>query len=370
MRPSPVFSAPKIQFVREQMPELYEKSEKLVGFCEYSLHLLTKNFATDYSIASRTCLFDITTRSWSDYLLGLFAIDTEKLCPLVEVGSVVGTTTREVTEMLSLAKPVPVISAGGDQQCAALGLGCMHPGTYMINEGSGMYAIGISHTPIFDEAMGTNCNLSAIPGRYIIEGAVLSAGKTVDWLNDLLFASQDESYPYERFTLASRSAKPGSHGLRFSVHLAGKGTPNWDPSAHGALFHLSLMQRKEDMARAVLEGLAVSAKECLDHVVRVNRIPADVIHISGGLAKDSFFNQMLSDFLQKPLKRYLVGQATVFGAWISASVSMGLQPDYNTCFNVISTSLEEELYSPSQEHHELYRKIEKEILSYEHTVEE
>ena len=367
MRPYPVFSAPKMQFLKEQQPDLYARSHKLIGFCEYTLHLLTHVFATDLSIASRTCLFDITNRRWSEYLLGLFDIDEEKLCPLVEVGSIVGNTTEQVNRRLGLRKAIPVVSAGGDQQCAALGLGCLHPGDYMLNEGSGMYAIGLSDGPVFDEQMSTNCNLSATPGKYIIEGAVLSAGKTMDWLNNLLFASPEEAHPYERFTVASRKAAPGAQGLRFSVQLAGKGTPLWDPRTRGALLNLSLVHTKEDIARALFEGLAVSAKECLDHVAKVNGRPVDMVRISGGLTNDTFFNQLQTDFFQKPVERYLLGQATTLGAWISASTTLGLAESQEACFRILEANLQKQRYLPSSANAALYQQIEAEILQYENT---
>lgn len=367
MRPSPVFSAPKIQLLNEKQPELYAKSHKLIGFCEYTLHLLTQVFATDYSIASRTCLFDITNLTWSEYLLELFCIDDEKLCPLVEVGSIVGSTTDMVTKRLKLDHAIPVISAGGDQQCAALGLGCLHPGEYMLNEGTGMYAIGISDKPIFDENMSTNCNLSATAGKYILEGAVLSAGKTMDWLNNLLFASPEEISPYQYFTAASRKSEPGSHGLRFSVQLAGKGTPIWNPFSRGALLNLSLVHTKEDIARALFEGLAVSAKECLDRVAAVNGMPINVVKISGGLTNDSLFNQIQTDFFQKPVERYLLGQATTLGAWISASNTLKSAHSQESCFQTLDANLQKEIYHPSQTNKALYQQIEQEILLYENS---
>ena len=367
MRPYPVFSAPKMQFLKEQQPELYEKSHKLIGFCEYTLHLLTHVFATDLSIASRTCLFDITNLRWSEFLLALFNIDEDKLCPLVEVGSIVGHTTEQVNRRFGLHKAIPVISAGGDQQCAALGLGCLHPGDYMLNEGSGMYAIGLSDKPVFDEQMSTNCNLSATPGKYIIEGAVLSAGKTMDWLNNLLFASPEETHPYERFTVASRKAPPGAQGLRFSVQLAGKGTPLWNPLTRGALLNLSLVHTKEDIARALFEGLAVSAKECLDRVAKVNGSPVGLVRISGGLTNDTFFNQLQSDFFQKPVERYLLGQATTLGAWISASTTLGSAENQEACFRILDANLQKHTYQPSSAHAALYQQVEAEILQYENT---
>ena len=122
MRPSPVFSAPKMQYIKTYMPEIYEKAVKLIGFQEYVLHYLTGEYITDTSIASRTCLYDLHREMWSEELLGLFGIDKGKLCGLAPAGSVIGETAVGINHLLGIRHGIPVVSAGGDQQCAALGM--------------------------------------------------------------------------------------------------------------------------------------------------------------------------------------------------------------------------------------------------------
>lgn len=177
MKLSPVFSAPKMVWLKKNKPEVYQRAYKLIGFQEYVIYQLTHQFATDHSIASRTSLFDIKKLEWSEELLLIFGVKKEKLCSLIPVGGIVGNTIDEVSKCLKQRTSIPVISAGGDQQCAALGLGCLEHGDMEVNSGTGAYVIGLSDVPVLDKKMSVNCNVSAIPRKWIVEGAVLSAGK-------------------------------------------------------------------------------------------------------------------------------------------------------------------------------------------------
>jgi len=365
MKPSPVFSAPKMAYLKLAFPEVYEKSHKLVGFCEYVLHTLTGLFVTDTSIASRTCLFDITKKEWSPLLLDVFSIDRDKLCSLVDVGSVIGNTKTAFGRVMGIAYPIPVVSAGGDQQCAALGLGCIGKDSAMINLGTGAYVIACSDKPCLDGEMRFNCNVSAIENTWIVEGAVLSAGKTLDWVNDNFFKHAQETHPYEAFTKVSRSTPLGSNGLRFSVQFAGKGTPAWDPAMKGGIGNLSFRNTKDDLARGVLEGIACAVDECLSCISEVLEGNQEPIKVAGGLSKDGFFDQILADMLGKELSAYATCEATAFGAWMSASVALGIQPSYEDAFASVTQGIAEDRYYPVKNNSLLYEKIKQEIRDQE-----
>ncbi|WP_320128772.1 FGGY-family carbohydrate kinase [uncultured Sphaerochaeta sp.] len=367
MRPSPVFSAPKIAFLKRTEPTLYDKSHKILGFCEYVLFFLTHRFATDTSIASRTCLFDVSNLVWSERLLDLFGLEKEKLCPLVPVGSVVGETTESVSSLLKLKKPVPVVSAGGDQQCAALGLGCIDEHSVMANCGTGSFLATLSPFPILDDRMRINCNVSSIPGLWFIEGSVLSTGKTLDWVNDTFFKATDEMHPYEHFTEASLASPPGSRGLRFSVHLAGKGTPVWDAKVKGAIFNLSLGTKKEDLARGVLEGIACSLAEGLDCLVAVTGTSYPEVKLSGGLSKDELFSQIQADVFGLKVSSSLGFEATALGAWMSAAFTLGMYDSMAAAYEAVKKTYAVKHFLPREEFVSLYEEVCFQILEYENT---
>lgn len=365
MKPSPVFSAPKMTYLKRTSPDVYAKSYKLIGFCEYVLYMLTGLFVTDTSIASRTCLFDITKKEWSPLLLDLFSIDRDKVCTLVDVGSVVGDTDTAFEKMMGISYSIPVVSAGGDQQCAALGLGCIDTDSVMINLGTGAYVIALADKPCLDREMRVNCNVSAIPDKWIVEGAVLSAGKTLDWVNDNFFRHEQESHPYEVFTRVSRGTPLGSNGLRFSVQFAGKGTPVWDPAMKGGIGNLSFRNTKDDLARGVLEGIACAVDECLYCISDLLEGVREPIKVAGGLSGDEFFDQILADMLGKQLSSYATCEATAFGAWMSAAVALGFQPSFPDAFASVTQGIAQERYQSIESNTLLYKTIKQEIRDQE-----
>ena len=361
MRLSPVSSAPKMRWLKENKTGIYNKAYKLISFCEYTLFQLTGVFAVDTSIASRSSLFDITRLCWNDELLDLFGIEKEKLCPIIPVGSSVGYASRRLCTMYGLSESVPVISAGGDQQCAALGLGCIEKGDIIINMGTGAFVLALTDKPMFSLKNGTSCNVSALKDKWITEGAVLSAGKTLDWVNRQFFKCTNETHPYENFTAACLSAPPGSNGMRFSIHFSGKGSPEWNPSVQGALYGLNFQNTKNDIARAVLEGIAAGITECIFCVEQTTGVHPHTVHISGGLAKDALFACILAAMCRKELIYTHQTEATSFGAWISAAIALGLYPSAKDAFGALSKNMQTTVYKSTAEESCLYEKIASEL---------
>lgn len=353
LRPSPVFSAPKMRYLREQSEGLYQAAHKLIGFQEYVLYWLSGQFATDATIASRTCLYDLRQGCWSNKMLELFALNHEKLCPLTEPGSVVGTTTPEVGRLLRLDHAIPVITAGGDQQCAALGLGCVENGQVVVNSGTGAYVIALTDTPLIDPQMRVNCNASAIPGKWILEGAVLSAGRTILWYNDLFFASDSEAATYDNITNALDNSCAGAHGMLFSNDLAGNGTPHWNPRLRGGMHGLGFHSTREDFSRALFEGVAMDIARCVDIIGELTRCEPPTVKSAGGLTKFSVYNQILADVTHRTVLLQRECEATCLGAWISGMAAMNPTRSIEQIYAEIAGA-DCTAYQPNREHRVLY----------------
>ena len=370
MRPSPVFSAPKMQYIKENWEEIYREAYKLIGFQEYVICRLTGEFATDYSIASRTCLFNISSLQWSKELAGIFDIDEDKLCRLIQVGSSAGDTKQEVNSLLGLKEPVPVISAGGDQQCAALGMGCLEDGQIVANSGTGSYVIAVSDQPLYDGQMRVNCNVSAVPGKWIVEGAVLSAGKGIDWLNRLMFAQESESHPFENFTKACQSAPAGSKGLVFLPLMAGKGTPSWNPNARGVICNLGFEHEKGEFARALLEGTASEMKGCIQVISELTGEPYREVRVSGGMTKNPVYDQIQADLFLRTVIQAEGSEATGLGAWISGAVTLGYYHTYKEAYLAASGGQGEKRYEPDPDTAAVYETMYKKLRDCESALYE
>lgn len=181
---TPVFSAIKMRWLREEAPEVYRRAAKLLGIQDYVLHILTGEFRTDRSLASRTNLLNLESLDWDDDLLRLFGVERSKLCDLIDPGLSAGSLDLYLASMAGLPAGIPVVSAGGDQQCGAVGLGAIGTERIVANTGTASYLLGHSPRPVLDTKMRTGCNVSAQPGLYLVEASVISTGSVYRWLSE------------------------------------------------------------------------------------------------------------------------------------------------------------------------------------------
>ena len=167
-RVNPVFSASKMTWIREERPEIYEKTYKFMVIPDYLIYLMTGNLYTDYTYGSRSLLMNIRTHEWDDELLEIFRVEKEKLCNLIEPGSVCGYTTERFAEITGCKTGIPVITAGGDQQCGAIGQGVVKKGTLSVTTGTGGYLIAQTDQVPDNLEQDVICNFSSVKGQYIL----------------------------------------------------------------------------------------------------------------------------------------------------------------------------------------------------------
>jgi glycerol kinase len=227
-----------------------------------------------------------------------------------------------------------VVSAGGDQQCAALGLGLCSAEHAVSNTGTGSYLIGHADQPVLDEAMRVSCNVSALPGACIVEAAVLTSGAIYQWFNSGVLRAAGEGgggAGFEALNAEAAAAPPGCNGLVLLPHFKGTGSPHWDADARGAFCNLSLATTRGEMARAVLEGIAIELKHSLD-VIEQHCGPVAQVQVAGGLTRLALFNQIQADVLERPVQCLGGDEATSRGAWMAGAVAVGLAASHAAAF--------------------------------------
>jgi len=353
---SPVFSALKMTWLRRNRPDIFKRTYKMIGIQDWVLYLLTGRFVTDQTFGSRTNLLDLKTRAWDPDLLSLFEVEPGMLCELVEPGSIIGALTPAMALATGLAAGLPVVSAGGDQQCAALGLGLFSGERAVSNTGTGSYLIGHTDRPAFDEKMRLSCNVSAVPDAYIVEAAVLTSGTIYRWFAESIFGGNAPSGdPFVAVNAAAQSAPPGCNGLLLLPHFKGCGSPHWDPDAKGVFFNLTLSTSRGDMARAILEGIAVEMKGSLELVERLCGTVASVT-VSGGLTRSKLFNQIQSDIFERAVVRLKNDEATSLGAWIAGAVALGVEDNHAAAFARVSDPVSAQSYQPDPALQQTYQR--------------
>lgn len=322
MKASPVFSAPKMRWFREHQPKLFARTHKLLGIHDYLLYLSTGNFVTDTSLASRTGLLDVAKGTWSPTLLSIYGISEEMLCSLISPGSIAGYTSKRLSLKTGIPKGIPVISAGGDQQCSLLGQGLFENSSVGITSGTASYVVALSEQPIFDDQKRINLNLSSLPGKWVMEASNMASGSVYNWNRSLFYP---DCQSYEEINADILSSPPGAKGLIMLPDLAGKGCPQWNPYTRGSYHNIGFEMGKADFSRAMLEGIAAEIGECFQ--VLKGLLPAvRTVSSAGGLSSFPEFNQILADMLESPIHASPVRETTGMGAWALAAVALGVYP--------------------------------------------
>jgi xylulokinase len=126
-----MYSILKIQWLRENQPDLYGRTWKFLPFGDYILHRLGAPPVTDSSMAARTMAMDLGRNDWSPEILSDAGVDPAKLPDIHPSGTEVGVIRGDVAEELGLPPGVRLVTGAHDQPAGALGAGIVRPGIAM-----------------------------------------------------------------------------------------------------------------------------------------------------------------------------------------------------------------------------------------------
>lgn len=317
-RASPAYTAPKIMWLRDHQPQIYEQAVCFLHPKDYCTFWLTGQFVTDYSDASGTLLFDLDARTWHQPFLQALGLDVDRLPRLHPSATVMGEVTTTAAAETGLRAGTPVVIGGGDGACAGVGAGVVEPGAAYCYIGSSGW-IGVSSAqPIVDAAQRIITFHHALANAYAPMGVMQAAGGARDWAWRLL---ADHDVDLDE---AAAAVSPGADGLLFLPHLLGERSPHWNPRARGTLVGLSMAHGKAEIARAALEGVAFNLRLILDALTE--HVPdITAMRLIGGGGKSSLWPQMLADCFGLPIQLLeLNSEATSWGAAVIGGVAVGL----------------------------------------------
>lgn len=328
-RINPVYSAGKMAWLKMNRPQIYHSAAKLVVIPDYLIHTMTGVLATDHTYGSRSLLMNIKTMEWDKDLLSIWNIDREKLCELVKPGTAIGTISPEFARLTGIQEGIPVISAGGDQQCSALGQGVIASGSTQVTAGTGAYIISASDSAVDLPRGDVILGASSVSGQYILESSIPTCCSAFNWFHNCFYPLNDTDYSMINDEIASSG--PTDHGPIVLPHFQGRGTPDWNSSSTATFHNITLSTGRGDMVRALLEGIGFEIKANLD-IIQGYLPSCSRIVLSGGLTKCSPFPAMLSGILGTPVVLYSNTESTALGAWMAAAVSCGIYSDYHTAY--------------------------------------
>ncbi|SFU54663.1 FGGY-family carbohydrate kinase [Alicyclobacillus macrosporangiidus] len=334
LRIDPYFSLPKLMWFAEAHPDVYRAAYRFVTVHDLVVHHLTGVFATEYTQASRTMLLDVARLAWDEDLARAAGLPGVPLPEDVRpTGSVAGALTEAAAAQLGLRPGTPVVMAGGDQQCAAVGLGVVAPGLVKVTTGTGSFVVAPVAQPVFDPARRVLLSASALPGQWILEAGIFTTGAVLRWFRDQLGHAEVEAAQaagadaYDLLTAEAAEAEPGAGGLVWLPHFAGSAAPHWDPEARGVVYGLTLAHTRKDLARAVLEGIAMEIGMNLAVMRTLVGGRLAEVRVSGGMVRSELFNQIQADVYGCAVVPGRLEQATALGAAALAWTAVGVYPD-------------------------------------------
>jgi xylulokinase len=325
------FTAPKILWLRQHEPKIYEKLKHILLPKDYIRYRLTGEYATEVSDASGMLLLDVARRTWSDKLLELLQIDKALLARLYESPEITGTLTETAAKELGLVKGIPVVGGAGDQAAGAVGNGIVAGGIVSATLGTSGVVFAHADQPARDPAGRVHTMCHAVPGKWCVFGCMLAAGGSFQWFRNQLgqaeiaLAKKRKVDPYELLTAEAAGAPAGCEGLFFLPYLTGERCPHPDPNARAGWIGLTARSTRATMIRALLEGVTFGMRDALE-IMRGMSLTIGEVRASGGGARSPFWRQLQADIYQTPIVLTNAAEGPAYGVALLAGVGAGLWP--------------------------------------------
>lgn len=315
----PYFSASKIAWILDAVPgarERAKRGELAAGTIDcFLVWQLTGGgvHATDATNASRTSLFDIRIGRWDAELCDLFRVPMQMLPDVRDSAGDYGTTDL-------FGPSLKIRGVAGDQQAALVGQSCFEAGEVKSTYGTGGFLVlntGAELKRSKSRLLGTIAYQVGGKRTYALEGSILSAGSTIQWLRDELKIIRDGAHAGELAKSISDTA-----GVYLVPAFVGLGAPHWDSNARGAILGLQRGSTIAHIARAALESTAFQTAELLEAMAKDGVAPQR-LRVDGGMARNDWFLQFMAGILGIEIVRPKNTETTALGAAILAAVGAG-----------------------------------------------
>ncbi|GIW97546.1 MAG: xylulokinase [Pirellulaceae bacterium] len=319
------FTAPKILWLRNHEPRNFARLAHVLLPKDEIRRRLTGELATDVSDASGMLLLDVRNRCWSHELLEKLELDPSLLAPVYESEEVTGSLRPEVAAQLGLTTDCKVVGGAGDCAAGAVGNGIVRRGILTASLGTSGVMFVHCDEPQFDLQGRLHTFCHAVRGKWHMMGVTLSAAGSMQWFVDKVcpdLATRRGTDAYAVLNGEAAEVPAGCDGLFFLPYLAGERTPHADANARGCFVGLTAAHTRGHMARAVMEGVAMSLRESLE-IIRQLDVPVREMRVSGGGAKSPLWRQIMADVMNQAACSIQAEQGPAYGVALLAAVGSG-----------------------------------------------
>ncbi|MDF2887707.1 MAG: lsrK [Lacrimispora sp.] len=353
---------PRLLWVKNKLPDIYEKTAHLGMFNDWLCYKLTGILAVEPSNGSTSGLFNLKSRTWDPGINQRCGLRTDLFPPVIECGTVIGKTISGLEQSSGLPEGIPVVAGGGDAQLGCIGVGVVNPGDAAVFGGSFWQYEYNTDTPVTDPHCRVRVNCHAIPSLWQYEALAFKPGLVMRWFRDSFCLSEKEAAlktgrsVYDLMNEEAEKIPPGCYGMMCSFSDI-MNFMNWKHAAP-TFSNFELDSDKFNhytFYRSILENTAFITKGNLELVKSTTGHLPEVITFAGGAANSQLWAQILSDVLGIPVKIPKVKEATALGAAILAGHGIGLYPDISqTAKDLV---IIEQLFTPNMENNRIYEEI-------------
>lgn len=358
---------PKIQWIKENEPEIYEKTAKFITASTYLVAKLTGNYCIDhYTAAYFTPMYHLEKQDWDEENLWRFC-RKDQLAECLWTDEIAGEVTEAAAEETGLRKGTPVIVGTADAAADAVGAGVFHAGDVLVMFGSSVYMIHVVPKLTTDARYWAGPYL--FKDTYMVASGMSTAGMLTRWFRDELapdLLNQEKAggkNAYDALMDEIEEIEPGSDGLVVLPYFSGERTPINDPKARGVFMGLTLAHKRGHMYQACLEGVAYGIGQHFRGYKEIGMETKRIIAVGGG-TKTPKWMQIVSDVTGKELHIGSVFGAS-FGDALLAAKATGYIKDEKEMEKYISMQGQ---ISPDSARYEKYQKyLDEYIRLYEQT---
>lgn len=323
------FTASKVLWVENNEPRIFEKIQKILLPKDYIRFKLTGEFATEVSDASGMQFMDIRNRTWSNEVLDKLGISKSWLGEMFESYKISGKVHKEASALTGLQEGTPVCGGAGDQAAGAIGNGIVRQGVISSTIGTSGVVFAFSENVTIDPKGRVHTFCHAVPNTWHMMGVTQGAGLSLKWFRDnfcieeMRTADLMKKDPYVLMDQEAEKVEAGCSGLIFLPYMMGERTPHLDPDAKGVFFGLSAKHGKQDLLRAVMEGVVYSLKDCME-IIKEMGVDIKEVRASGGGGKSQLWRQMQADMFGTEITTINSSEGPALGVALLAGVGTGI----------------------------------------------
>ncbi len=304
----PGFTAPKVLWVKQNEPEIFDKISTVLLPKDFVRLHLTGEKVSDMSDSAGTLWMNVGERRWSDELLAATGLTEHQMPRLVEGSAVSGQLREDLVARWGMAKRPVVAGGGGDNAASACGVGVVRPGAAFLSIGTSgvLFVSNAAYSPNTADAVHAFCH--AVPDTWHQMGVVLSASASLDWLARLFETKSSD------LTAALGTDLRAPSPLQFLPYLSGERTPHNDVTVRGSFYGIDHETNRADLTQGIVQGVAFAFQDCLSALKSAGASVDQLIAVGGG-AQSRIWLKTIATTMGIPIQIPISGElGAAFGA--------------------------------------------------------